>query len=111
MQPLAIPGLHMWSHWQPDRGMFFSSYLLADGRENVAFDPLPLDAAQESQVAVLPVVLQGLGEMRAGGRWVRSGKLRIHVGTPVVLGREASAAEWTEALEAVVREMFGAGRP
>lgn len=53
MQPLAIPGLHMWSHWQPDRGMFFSSYLLADGRENVAFDPLPLDAAQQAQVAAL----------------------------------------------------------
>jgi long-chain acyl-CoA synthetase len=67
--------------------------------------------AQESQVAVLPVVLEGLGEMRLSGRWFRSGKLRIHVGTPVVLGRDASAAEWTEALEAAVRKMFGAGKP
>ena len=67
--------------------------------------------AQESQVPVLPVVLEGLGELRANGRWFRSDKLGIHVGTPVVLGRETSAAEWTEALEAAVRKMFRAGKP
>jgi long-chain acyl-CoA synthetase len=59
--------------------------------------------AQESQVAVLPIALEGLGELRASGRWIRSGKLAVHVGTPVRLGAEASAAAWTEALEAAMR--------
>jgi len=67
--------------------------------------------AQESQVPVLPVVLEGLGELRANGRWFRSDKLGIHVGTPVVLGRETSAAEWTEALEAAVRKIVCVGKP
>jgi len=42
MQGLALPGLHMWSQWQPDRGMFFSSFLWVREGGNVAFDPLPL---------------------------------------------------------------------
>jgi long-chain acyl-CoA synthetase len=67
--------------------------------------------AQESQVPVLPVVLKGLGELKASGRWFRSGKLAIHVGTPVVLGREASVAEWTETLEGAVRKAFDGGKP
>lgn len=58
--------------------------------------------AQESMVAVLPVSLNGLGELRARGRWVRSGRLGVHVGTPVDLGREATTTAWTEALRAAV---------
>jgi 1-acyl-sn-glycerol-3-phosphate acyltransferase len=73
--------------------------------------------AKESQVPVLPVGLRGLGEMKAGGRWVRShpnervrwrprsGKLEVRVGAPVELGPEATAAEWTAALEAAVRSL------
>jgi long-chain acyl-CoA synthetase len=60
--------------------------------------------AQESQVAVVPIALEGLGELRASGRWFRSGKLAVHVGTPVTLGAEASAAEWTAALEDAMRK-------
>jgi long-chain acyl-CoA synthetase len=67
--------------------------------------------AQESQVPVLPVALHGLGEMRNSGHWIRSGKLAIHVGTPIFLGSEASANQWTETLEAALRRMFAQERP
>jgi uncharacterized cupin superfamily protein/glyoxylase-like metal-dependent hydrolase (beta-lactamase superfamily II) len=42
MQALALPGFHTWSQWQPDRGLFFSSFLWVREGGNVAFDPLPL---------------------------------------------------------------------
>ncbi|MEO6834530.1 MAG: cupin domain-containing protein [Candidatus Tumulicola sp.] len=53
MQTLAIPGFYMWSRWQPDRRMFFSSYLRVHEGGNLAFDPLPLDAAEEDEIAAL----------------------------------------------------------
>lgn len=62
--------------------------------------------AQESKVPVLPIVLKGLGEARASRRWIRSGKLAVHVGAPVRLDRDASAAEWTKALEDAVERIF-----
>jgi long-chain acyl-CoA synthetase len=61
--------------------------------------------AMESQVPVLPVALRGLAELKATGRWVRSGKLEVRVGAPVKLGPEATAAEWTAALEAAVQRL------
>lgn len=62
--------------------------------------------AKESQVPVLPVALRGLGELKASGRWMRSGKLEVRVGGPVKLGPEATAAEWTAALETAVRGLL-----
>ncbi len=53
MQTLAISGLHAWSRWQPDRTMSFTSHLLVREGENVAFDPLPTDAADEEQIEAL----------------------------------------------------------
>ena len=61
--------------------------------------------ARESQVPVLPVALRGLGELKASGRWVRSGKLEVRVGAAIDLGPEATAAEWTAALEAAVQRL------
>jgi long-chain acyl-CoA synthetase len=61
--------------------------------------------AKESQVPVLPVGIRGLGELKASGRWIRSGKLEVRVGSPVELGHEATAAEWTAALEAAVQRL------
>ena len=61
--------------------------------------------AKESQVPVLPVGLRGLGELRASGRWVRSGRLEVRVGAPIDLGPEATAGEWTAALEAAVQRL------
>ena len=42
MQALAVPGFHAWSLWQPERGMFFTSFLWVREGGNVVFDPLPL---------------------------------------------------------------------
>ena len=61
--------------------------------------------AKESKVPVLPVGLRGLGELKASGKWIRSGKLEVRVGAPVELGPEATAAEWTEALAGAVRQL------
>jgi long-chain acyl-CoA synthetase len=61
--------------------------------------------AKESQAPVLPVALRGLGELKATGRWVRSGKLEVRVGAPVELGPEATPAELTAALEEAVRQL------
>jgi hypothetical protein len=43
--------------------------------------------------------------LKASGHWVRSGKLEVRVGAPVELGPEATAAEWTAALEAAVQRL------
>ena len=61
--------------------------------------------AKESQVPVLPVALRGLDELKASGRWVRSGKLEVRVGASVELGPEATAAEWTATLEAALQRL------
>jgi long-chain acyl-CoA synthetase len=61
--------------------------------------------AEESQVAVLPVLLRGLGEARASGHWVRSGKLAVEVGAPILMESIASANEWTKVLERAVEKM------
>jgi uncharacterized cupin superfamily protein len=53
MQPLALPGFHSWSRWQPDRGMFFSSVLWVRDGGNVAFDPLPLSEDEARDVEAL----------------------------------------------------------
>jgi uncharacterized cupin superfamily protein/glyoxylase-like metal-dependent hydrolase (beta-lactamase superfamily II) len=53
MQTLALSGFHTWSQWQPDRGMFFSSFLWVREGGNVAFDPLPLSADDARAVEAL----------------------------------------------------------
>jgi long-chain acyl-CoA synthetase len=61
--------------------------------------------AKESHVPVLPVGLRGLAELKASGRWWRSGALEVRVGAPVELGPAATAAQWTEALTAAVSQL------
>lgn len=51
MQDLAIDALSMWSVWQPERRMFFNSFLLCRPDGNVVFDPLALTDEQLSQLA------------------------------------------------------------
>jgi long-chain acyl-CoA synthetase len=60
---------------------------------------------QESKAKVLPVGLVGLGEMKQGSqRWFRSGKLEVHVGSPMLFDAERSPEEITEQLrEAIAR--------
>jgi uncharacterized cupin superfamily protein len=45
MQP-TVAGFEMWSAWQPDRNLFFNSYLIATDDGNIAIDPLPLDEVE-----------------------------------------------------------------
>ncbi|HEY4011096.1 MAG TPA: AMP-binding protein [Acidobacteriaceae bacterium] len=61
--------------------------------------------AKDAHAQVLPVALRGLGELKARGRWFRSGRLEVRVGTPIELGPEAPPAEWTAALESAVRRL------
>src|SRR5579864_6593268 len=53
MQTLAIPGVSMWSVWQPDRKVFFNSYFVVRPEGNVVVDPLALseDDAREIEAA------------------------------------------------------------
>jgi len=61
----------------------------------------------ESKVAVLPIGLIGLGEMKQGRqRWFRSGKLKVHVGTPITFGPETSTEEITERLQAEISRLI-----
>jgi long-chain acyl-CoA synthetase len=62
--------------------------------------------AQQSRVPVLPVALIGLGEMRAARtRWLRSGQLEVHVGSPVPFEAGAGPAHLTAKLEESIRRL------
>ena len=61
--------------------------------------------AHDSRVPVLPVGLIGLGEMRAGNRWFRSGRLTVHVGEAVLVDDAMEPAELTRMLEEVIRRL------
>jgi long-chain acyl-CoA synthetase len=64
--------------------------------------------AKESNVAILPVALKGLGEMKRSG-WFRSGKLEIRVGSAVPVGDGADASEIARTLEAAMRALQATG--
>jgi long-chain acyl-CoA synthetase len=62
--------------------------------------------AQQSRVPVVPVALIGLGEMRAARtRWLRSGKLEVHMGAAVPFEEGAGPAQLTAKLEESVRRL------
>lgn len=48
MQPLAIPGLFVWSVWQPERNVYFNSHFIVGDGGNVVVDPL---AAPDADLA------------------------------------------------------------
>lgn len=69
---LEIPGVLMWSAWQPDRGMNFNSYLVRRQDEGfIAIDPLPLDDAGlewiSSRGGIRTIVLTNRDHVRASG--------------------------------------------
>jgi len=62
---------------------------------------------QESKAKVLPVGLVGLGEMKQRRqRWFRSGKLEVHVGSPMVFDAGQSAEEITEQLRGEIARLI-----
>ena len=51
MQPTVIPGVFMWSVWQPARRVFFNSYFLTTPDGNAVVDPLALLPEQSAEIA------------------------------------------------------------
>jgi uncharacterized cupin superfamily protein len=47
LQRTSLPGIAMWSRWQPDRSLFFNSFFIKSdtGGENVVVDPLAIEEA------------------------------------------------------------------
>ena len=64
---------------------------------------------KQSNTAVLPVAIHGLGELKQQRRgWFRSGKIEVHVGAPMRFAPEESESAITEQLHARVAELLGA---
>ena len=62
--------------------------------------------AVQARVAVVPVVLQGLAQIREkDAKWFRSGVLGIRVGEVIPWTPDRSPAEWTAELESAVRKL------
>ncbi|HXN08044.1 MAG TPA: cupin domain-containing protein [Candidatus Acidoferrales bacterium] len=59
MQKLSLPGMAMWSVWQPDRSMFFNSFFLERPDGNIVIDPL---AATDDDIAYL--------KQHGGAAWI-----------------------------------------
>ncbi len=92
-----------------DRG--YSVLVFPEGRRSETGELQPFRAgigllAQQSQTAVLPVALLGLGEMKAGRtNWFRSGKLTIKVGDAIPYEASKEPAELTHSLESAMRQL------
>jgi uncharacterized cupin superfamily protein len=54
-----VPGVAMWSVWQPERNLFFNSYFIETPDGNLAIDPLPLCEADAQEI-----------DARGGVRWI-----------------------------------------
>ena len=92
-----------------DRGysvlIFPEGHRSEDGRLH-AFRPGIGLLATQSQVPVLPIALQGLGELKSQkSGWFRSGKLTVHVGSIFALQPGSEPAEITRQLEEQVRKL------
>ncbi|HEX8813808.1 MAG TPA: 1-acyl-sn-glycerol-3-phosphate acyltransferase, partial [Terracidiphilus sp.] len=62
---------------------------------------------RQSNVAVLPVALRGLGELKQKGRgWFHSGKIEVRVGEPIRFSHEVTEAQITERLHAEVKRLL-----
>lgn len=65
---------------------------------------------KQAHAPVLPVALNGLGELKAKGRgWFRSGKLEVRIGTPLRFGPLETEAEITEKLHFAVAALMKSG--
>lgn len=50
MQPTVVPGVWLWSAWQPERSLSFNSFFVAHPDGNLAIDPLPLSPADAAEI-------------------------------------------------------------
>jgi long-chain acyl-CoA synthetase len=95
-----------------DRGyhvLVFPEGTRSDAGQLARFRPGIGLLVKQSNTAVLPVALRGLGELKERGRgWFRSGRLEIRVGEPLRFAPETSEAEITERLHAEVAALLDA---
>ncbi len=62
---------------------------------------------KQSDTAVLPVAIRGLGELKVRGRgWFQSGTIEIHVGQPIRFGPDATETAITARLHAEVEKLL-----
>jgi long-chain acyl-CoA synthetase len=65
---------------------------------------------KQSNTAVLPIAIRGLGGLKARGRgWFRSGTIEVHVGEPIRFAAEATEAAITERLHDEVEKLLESG--
>ena len=65
---------------------------------------------KQSQTAVLPVAIRGLGKLKARGRgWFRSGAIEVHVGEPICFPPDTTETAITERLHAEVERLLERG--
>jgi len=62
--------------------------------------------ARQSAVPVLPIVLLGLGELRAAKTsWIRSGRLEVRIGEPIPVVEAAEPGHLTALFEQAIRKL------
>ena len=62
---------------------------------------------KQSDTAVLPIAIRGLGELKARGRgWFRLGNIEIHVGEPIRFAPDTPEAAITDRLHQVVETLL-----
>ncbi len=62
---------------------------------------------KQSDTAVLPVAIRGLGELKVRGRgWFRSGTIEVHVGQPIRFAPDATETTITTRLQAEVGKLL-----
>ncbi len=75
--------------------------------ELAAFRPGIGLLVKQSQTAVLPLAIRGLGELKARGRgWYRSGTIEVHVGAPLRFAPEETEASITARLHNEVARLL-----
>jgi long-chain acyl-CoA synthetase len=88
-----------------DRG--YNVIVFPEGRrsEDGSAQPFKTGAGllwQSLGTEAIPLRIDGLGELKASGRWFRSGKVTVYVGEPLPLDAGLSAEELTEQLRQAV---------
>lgn len=92
-----------------DRG--YSVLIFPEGRRSATGELQPFRAgigllAQQSQAAVLPVALIGLGDIKARRtKWFRSGRLAIKVGVAMPYDASRETGELTHTFEIAMRQL------
>jgi uncharacterized cupin superfamily protein len=81
MQATIVPGVSMWSVWQPDRNFFFNSFFVRTPEGNAVIDPLPCDDALFDEIegdgGAQWVVITNRDHERAAPRFVERFGARV----------------------------------